>query len=174
VSGETRGVLLTGGLGVGKSVVAIEAHALLSEHGIPNAVLDLDWLAWAEVDPASGMSLDEVLDANLAALRPTFEQAGVRHFVLARAVDGPERVERVRAAFGAPLIAVRLTAPLEVAEARVRGRDVGAELEENLAGLGRFEGPAGEDYELVNDDGRPVRAVAQELLDRLGWVRIAP
>jgi hypothetical protein len=167
-----RGVLLTGGLGVGKSAVAFETHAVLAEFGLPNAVLDLDFLAWATPDPASGATVDSLLESNLRALRPGFERAGVRYFVLARAVSRPAQVDAVRAAFGLPLAVVRITAPLEVAEARVRARDVGAEREENLAELGAHSAPAGEDFELEND-GRPIRGVALELLQRLGWVTIS-
>jgi hypothetical protein len=163
---------LTGGLGVGKSAVAIEAPAVLSERDLPNALLDLDWLAWATPDPASGETIDSLLQANLRAMRPAFDRAGVRFFLLARAVSEASQVESLRTAFAAPLAVVRVTAPREVAEARLRGRDVGAELEENLAELDAHAGPAGEDFELAND-GRPIREVALELLDRLGWVKIS-
>jgi hypothetical protein len=173
VSGEREGALLTGGLGVGKSAVAIEAHAVLSEHGVPNALLDLDHLAWASPDRGSGETIESLLLANLRALRPQFERAGIRRFLLTRAVGGSADVEAVRTAFGLPLAVVRLTAPRAVAEARLRVRDVGAELRSNLAELDAFAAGAGEDFELAND-GRPIRAVALELLDRLGWVRIAP
>ncbi len=173
MSGEREGVLLTGGLGAGKSAVAIEAHAVLAEHGVPNALLDLDHLGWASPDPRSGETIQSLLLANLRALRPQFERAGVRRFLLTRAVGGSAEVEAVRTAFGLPLAVVRLTAPRAVAEARIHARDVGAELRSNLDTLDAFAAGAGEDFELAND-GRPIRAVALELLDRLGWVRIAP
>ena len=124
-------------------------------------------------DPATGATVASILEANLRAVRPAFDRAGVRFYLLARAVADASDVRAVREAFGAPLDVVRVTCPPALAEARIRARDVGAELEENLAERDALAGSVGEDFGFENGE-RPIREAALELLDRLGWTRMAP
>lgn len=168
---DERAVLLIGGLGVGKSALAREAFALLAERGEPAAVVDLDHLAWASPACESGVTVESLMAANLRAVLPAYRRAGVRRYVLVRAVESERQVETIRAALRLPLALVRVTAERATAERRIRARDVGAELEENLVGARRLDPPVEEDFDVTNE-GRPIRDVAAELLERLGWARI--
>ena len=162
---ETVGaVLITGPVGVGKTAVAAELAEVLRERGLRAAVLDLDWLGWL---PGANGGVDELILRNLRAVRPNFEAAGATHLVLARSVREGRLVQALAAELDEVGLAVAaLTARRETIEGRLRRRDAGSELEQHLAeaGLDREAG----DFEVEND-GRPVRAVAEELADRLGW-----
>ena len=173
MNGDPRAVLLVGGVGVGKTALAVETYTVLAEAGFAVAALDLDRLAWVSPDPATGATVASILEANLRAVRPAFDRAGIRFHVLARAVADAGDVRAVREAFGVPLDVVRVTCPPSLAEVRIRARDVGAELEENLAERDAFAGCVGEDFAVENGQ-RPIREVALELLDRLGWTRMVP
>ena len=70
-----------------------------------------------------------------------------------------------------PLQVASVTADAALAEARIRSRDIGAELESNLAGRHAFDVAIREDFTIENGD-RPIRDVALELLDSLGWTRM--
>ena len=154
-------VLLTGPVGVGKTVVAAELGELLAEDGVCAAVIDLDWLGWlAGVDGG----IDELIVRNLDATWPNYEAAGAERAVLARSIRDRPLVEALRARFD--LTVVRLTASDETVAARLGRRDAGSELAEHLAERGQ-EADVGQ-FEVTND-GAPVREVAQEVLGRVGW-----
>lgn len=154
-------VLLTGPVGVGKTVVAAELGELLAELGVRAAVIDLDWLGW--LAGADG-GIDELIVRNLDATWPNYEAAGAERAVLARSVRDRRLVEALRARFD--LTVVRLTASDETVAARLGRRDAGSQLAEHLAEGGREADVP--DFEVTND-GASVREVAHEVLRRVGW-----
>ena len=169
----TRALLLTGTLGSGKTAVAVEVAWLLSLRDVRVAVLDLDWLGWVHLgDQERPGRVDELIAANLAALRPNYAAAGIDHLVLGRLLVRRSALEAVRAALlGAELKVVRLTAAPATLEARLRRRDSGRELQEHL---GEFEpyaalSAAVEADAVVENDGRPLTEVAEEVLRLAGW-----
>ena len=146
------GVLLTGVYGSGKSSVAAEIAYLLEQRGEPYALL-----------------------ANLTAVAGNYRRAGIRRFVLAYFVRDQAEVRGVRETLGAPLRVVRLAVPLGDIERRLAG-DVTSgrrdDLREAAASLAAGEGTAGEGTgveDVVIGNDRPVRFVAQDVLDFLGW-----
>ena len=68
-----HGILITGPVGVGKTTTLHEIEAVLE---VPNAILDLDWLAWAR--PARGTAHDLML-RNLADVWRNIHAAGIAH-----------------------------------------------------------------------------------------------
>jgi dephospho-CoA kinase len=163
-------ILITGTIGVGKTIVASGLCEILGEHRVPAAAIDLDWLGWTSVSPPGGV--DRLIAENLKTLRPNFEASGITHLVLTRALRKNAQVESLRKSLpGARLQVVRLEAPRELIESRLEGRDRGANLERHLVESREFEQiEAGvEDFSVAND-ARPVRAVAEEVLKRTGWL----
>ena len=104
--------------------------------------------------------------ANLAALRATYLEAGVRFFVLAWRIRDAGQLDRLRAAMGMPLAVVRLEAPLEVIERRL-APDPTAERAEDLR-VAAAELAAGDDGLPAGDVGvdadRPVAEIADDVL----------
>jgi chloramphenicol 3-O-phosphotransferase len=81
-------------------------------------------------------------------------------------------VELEEAVPGALVTVVRLHAPLDVVEQRIRGRERSspdAELDGARWWTRHFEREQPEDY-LVESDQRPVREIAAELLRLAGWL----
>ncbi|WP_424536709.1 hypothetical protein ACOZ38_43770 [Sphaerisporangium viridialbum] len=159
-------LLLTGGLGSGKTTVAVAVGELLGD--APHAVIDLDWLCWC-----TGAAVHEMLTANLRAVAANFAASGVRRLVLARALLEPAHLAAVREAVpGAALTVVRLTVSERTARDRLRARDRGATLDGHLAEVADFERAvrsAAPENAVVHNDGRPVDEVAREVLDL--WTR---
>ena len=135
-------VLVTGVYGTGKTAVVEEMAAILERADAPFAAIDLDWLAWANLDD-HGPESDRVLLANLTAVVATYREAGMSRFVLAGSVEGPMEAHRLARAIGMPMSVVRLTLV----------RDAGSDL-----------------GDLVVTSDRPIGQVADEILAWLSWI----
>jgi hypothetical protein len=96
--------------------------------------------------------------------------AGITHFVLAGTIATTEELDGLRATLRIPVRVVRLTLALTEIELRLSAdvttgrRDDVRQAAEDLAAR-RGEGI--EDLAVAND--RPIREVATEILDWLGW-----
>jgi adenylylsulfate kinase-like enzyme len=160
-------LVLTGTVGSGKTVVAIEVGHMLEQQGMPTAVVDLDWLGWMHLR-SSSITADELIARNLAAIWPNLCDAGMRYAVLARAMLGRDGLGALRAAVpDADLVVVRLTASPQTIERRLRGRDSGRELEEHLRESDRMTHAmdrAGLENIAVATDDRTPEEVAREVL----------
>lgn len=165
---SARAILLTGPVGSGKTTVAIEIGDVLDGWDLPHALCDLDWLAWVRTATDSNVTVERVLLENLALVWRTFRAAGVERLVLARAEAD---VDALRGALpGVELRAVRLAAPREELERRLRRRDAGARLAEHLTAVAAP--PAAAAGEVVVDTaGRTPREVAEAALLAAGWSR---
>jgi hypothetical protein len=167
-------LLLTGTIGSGKTAVASEIGLCLEEMNVPTAVVDLDWLGWLHVG-ADFKSVDELIAKNLSAVWPNFQSAGVRSLVLTRALGDQAGLAALKPALPqADFTVVRLTSPARIVARRLRRRDTGVILEEHLrasqAMTEAMDRLPIEDFRVENDD-RPVRSVAMDVLSLAGWSR---
>jgi hypothetical protein len=167
----TEGVLITGVYGSGKSSVAAEIAYLLEQRGEPYALLDLDYLGWANAGRADRAAEVRLMLANLAAVAANYRQAGIGRFVLAWSVRDAGELQGVRDAAGLPLRVAQLVVPLADIEHHLAS-DVTAGRRDDLRAaaealaVGQGEGLA--DIALRND--RPVGVVAAELMTFLRWL----
>jgi hypothetical protein len=171
-NGEVRAALIVGPLGSGKTAVAVELGDILGGRGVPNAVIDLDWLGWANA-LGPERSIDELIIGNLVAVSAYYFAADIRHLVLTRAIGSQAQVEAIRAALpGVDLKVVGVEVSPETAAARLRQRDSGSELAHNLEESARFTDVTKDlnvDHSIRNED-RTIEEVAAELLELLGWL----
>ncbi len=172
-TGSIPTLLLTGTVGSGKTVVAIEVGHMLERQGKWAAVVDLDWLGWLRLR-SSTVTADQLIARNLAAIWPNLREAGMRYAVLARAMLGRDGLDALRLAVpDADLVVVRLTALPSTIESRLRRRDSGEELEEHLREsmeMSRVLDRAGLEEMAVANDNRTPQEVAREVLQRVGWI----
>ncbi len=95
-----KALLLVGTVGSGKTTVLLGLGDQLSRRGEPHALVDLDWLAWVDPAPASELSVQDILAANLTAAVETFRRAGVTRLVLARHLTRAEDLASIKSALG--------------------------------------------------------------------------
>jgi hypothetical protein len=163
-------VLITGVYGAGKSSAVEEIAYLLEQHGTRYALLDLDFLGWADTGAADRAGRVAVMLANLTAVTANYRRAGVTRYVLAWFARTAEDVQGVAQAIGMPLRVVRLTVELAQIEQRLSAgitsgrRD---DLREAAASIAAGAGTGVGD--VVIDSGRPVGTVARDVLGFLGW-----
>jgi predicted kinase len=166
-------LLITGTVGVGKSVVAGEISDALAELEIPNAAVDLDALI-CQWPPSSEWNNDLMFE-NLASLWPNYLAHGATRLVLARVLEDPAELARYRAAVpGAQITVCRLVAPEAVRVERLLRRMLpGPARDWHLHRTVQLEDildRAGCEEFTVENGGRPVREVANEVLVRAGWI----
>jgi hypothetical protein len=163
-------VLIAGLFGVGKSSVTAEIADLLEARGERYAAIDLDWLTWA--DTRSGLEGAEhrMMLTNLASVVGNYLEAGIHRFALARSLRDRSELDSLRAAIPVSVRVVRLTVPIDEAGRRLRS-DVTRGREDDLREMGEWVaaglGEGFEDLTVAND--RPIREVASEIVDWLGW-----
>jgi chloramphenicol 3-O-phosphotransferase len=168
---DAEAVLIAGVFGSGKTSVAVEIADVLEKRHAPYAVLDLDWLAWFGTGDDDDAAVHRMLLTNLASVTANYRAVGIRFFILARAIRNGSEVDGLRAMLAMPLRVVRLTLPLDEIERRLRS-DVTTgrqdDLREAATWISDAEGVGIEDLAIAND--LPVRQVAMEVLDWLGWL----
>jgi Mrp family chromosome partitioning ATPase len=169
-------LLITGPVGVGKSTVAAEAARLLREANVPHALVDLAWIEQCWPVPADDPWNERLTHRNLACMWANFRQAGADRLLLVRVLEARSLLRHVvEAVPGAEVTVVRLRAPLAVLRARIRSREasnpswfLGAATHTAKV----LEQARVEDH-LVDNEDRPVAAVAEEVLRRVGWLDLS-
>ena len=168
-------LLLTGPIGVGKSAVLHEADALLVHASVSHATVVMEEIArcWP-VPPEEPVQRIAHMYRNLAALWSNYAARGAGRLLLEMLVEDRSELWRLAEAIpGAEITLVRLHAPLELIEERVRCREPD-DPEGELCGarwwaarMGRW---AANDCVVVNNGDRSVREVAAEVLRVAGWL----
>jgi hypothetical protein len=168
-----RALVLTGGLGAGKTATAVAVGEALERDGVAGAVVDLDWLCWAWSRQLDDAGVHALLCRNLAAIVPNLAASGADSLVLARGVLEVSELAALRTALaGIPVSVVRLVTTRDEARARLAARDTGAQRDEHLAELESFEArvaAAAGDAPVVDTTGRGLPDVAAEVLRVAGW-----
>lgn len=173
-SGTVPLLLITGPVGAGKTTVAGEVSALLEQTGVPHAFVDLDHLRWAYPRLLADRFNVALGLRNLAAVWANYRAAGATHLILADVLERREALAGYAAAVpGAAITVVRLRAAVATLHGRVRERETGAglawHLDRSAELAAQMERDRLEDF-AVETDGRPVGAIAREVLDRSGWL----
>jgi hypothetical protein len=170
VESDASGVLVSGLYGAGKSTVVEEIAGLLEDAGSPYGALDLDWLWWFHVPSLERPEALKVLYDNLASVTDAYLDVGITRFVMAWSPRDPGDLGGLRASVSFPVTVAELTVPLPVIEARLgaapsrsRQDDMREARRWHREGLGVGLG----DVQIAGD--RPVRTVAHDVLDWLGW-----
>lgn len=168
---QAEGVLLTGVYGSGKSSVGEEIAYLLEQRGSLYALLDLDYLGWADTGADDRAAALRMVLENLTAVMANYRRAGIRLFVLAYFVRSADELQALRDSLGLPLRVARLVVALPDIEQRLAA-DVTSGRADDLrvaaASIATAQGIGIEDVVIRND--RPVGIVAREVLQFLGWM----
>jgi hypothetical protein len=165
MSDDPRALLITGVFGTGKSTVAADMAGIVEARDMPYAAIDLDWMAWANTNDEHHTML-----MNLASVVANYRGVGMTRFILAGTMSTREEVDGLRATLGMPLSVVRLTLPFAEIERRL-ATDVTEGRRDDLRRAGEaLAARAGDGLgDLVVANDRPIREVATEILDWLGW-----
>lgn len=173
---SAQALLLAGGGGVGKTTVAQAIARVLTAARHPTAVLDLDAVGQFGPPPAaapgsaadSGLRFHDRLKArNLAAVWPTYRDAGARFLIASGHVETAElKAAYTEALADCDVRMVRMLTPPDLVAARTRStRGPDWDLQAALAEAAAHQ-PI-EDFTVTND--RSPADTAAEILGKAGW-----
>lgn len=168
---DAAGAIVTGVFGVGKSSVIEEMAELLEHRGVSYGAIDVDWLWWFHVPEIDDASSRRILFSNLGSVVANYLDAGVVRFLLAWSIRDQRDLDALRKVLPFPLRVLRLTTPIEVIRSRL-ATEVSVGRQRDLRNAERWlRNGTGSDLaeESVSND-RPIREVANEILDLLGWL----
>ncbi len=176
---DAEALFVSGTIAAGKTAVAGAAAGLLGDAGIPNAVIDLDWLCQAFPAPAVDPFHNELAFTNLTSIWPNYATLGIERLVVARVIESPRWRARAAASLpGVRISVARITASLETRRGRIVAREIDprwrdrfldrtVELEQTLDEQ-RIEDA------VFDNDGATPREVARTLLEWAGWLAERP
>lgn len=165
-------LILTGTMGAGKTAVMAEASDILSERNLVHASIDLD--AFAVAHSTSVAANDEMMYRNLESVYRNCVDAGLKRFLLARAIEDRVQLNLIRSIVpAANTVVCRLTAGSEEVKRRVAMREQGM-LQLELVARGEelnliLDRAALDDFTVVNEN-RSLTDVALEMLVEAGWI----
>ncbi len=167
-------LMITGPVGVGKTTVAEEASALLSNAGVPHALVDLARIGVCWPAPPDDPWNERLAHRNLACMWQNFRAAGAQRLVLCRVLEARSLLRHViKAVPGADITVIGLRAPLEVLHARIRGREAGRDLDWYINAAthlsDKLERTVVEDH-CIDTADRSAREVAEQALRLVGWL----
>ncbi|MER6924922.1 hypothetical protein [Streptomyces spiralis] len=170
-------VLLIGGrAGVGKTTVGWEVSALLRAFEVSHAIIEGDFMGQVHPAPEGDPHRAEITESNLTAVWANFARRGYRRLIYTNTVSVlPEATGMFERAMGADvgITRVLLTASDATALERLKGRELGSELEYELEGSIRkarlLDRRAPAEAVRVVTDGRSVVDIAQEVVAATGW-----
>jgi hypothetical protein len=170
---DRSAVLFLGGRsGVGKSSVAVEAHAQLCDAGVRHCVIEGDNLDLAYPPPWE----HRLAERNLAAMWANYRDLGYRRMIYTNTVS-VRFVAELTAAMGDDphVTAVLLTSSDATARQRLARREIGTALQRHVersdAAARSLEALAPPSVHRIPTDGRTVSELAAEVLSLTGWHR---
>ena len=165
-------LLITGPVGVGKTSTAGAVSSLLSQQGILHAWVDLPQISQALPERDADPWNEQLAHRNLACMWQNFRAVGVERLIVTRVLESRSLVHRIEEAVpAAQVVVVRLRAPLEIIQARLRARDREPEwfldAAEHLVPA-MDEQPV-EDY-LIDNSSSSIDQTAREVLSAVAWL----
>jgi len=170
-----RAVVLNGTCGAGKTTIGETMAEVLADDGDAVAFIDVDALGAAWPRPADDPYNVRLAAKNLGSVAENFAGAGVRSLVVASVVQNEADLARYSSAVGQLLEVVRLVAPLDVIDERLRLRHGPADPD----GMAWHRSRAPELDRLLDDASLPMTVVenagtkervARAVLDAIGWI----
>lgn len=173
---RAEALLIGGRSGVGKTTIGWEVSALLREAAVAHAIIEGDFMGQVHPAPAGDLDRTELVSRNLAAVWSNFAELGYRRLIYTNTLSVlPSATPMFERAMGPDvrLVRVLLTASDSTAGDRLRGRELGSELDDGLrTSLARarvLEDSVPADTIRIPTDARPVPEIARDVVAATGW-----
>ena len=171
---QAEALLIGGRSGVGKTTVSWEVTARLQAAQVAHAYVDGDNLDQIHPAPEADPTRAKITEANLAAIWRNYVALGCRRLIYTNTVSVLESDLIARAMGGSPrIIMVLLTAEDATAGQRLRGREIGSQLDPHLVRSAKMaaylDDTAPASAVRIRTGGRPVIEIARDVIAVTGW-----
>ncbi|HEU4318762.1 MAG TPA: hypothetical protein VFS66_01630 [Acidimicrobiia bacterium] len=167
----SEALAITGTYGTGKSTLAAQIGDILDASSVRYAAIDLDWLTWFDDHRSRPHDDRSMLLRNLASVVDNYRSIDVDHFVVALALTSADELALLTETMGMPVRTVELVVPIDVIERRLESDpSSGRSLDLEEARRWAIESKGSGFADLVVDNTRDIRVVADEVLVWLGWL----
>ncbi|MFI6350966.1 hypothetical protein [Streptomyces sp. NPDC050560] len=174
---HTEVLLIGGRAGVGKTTVGWEVSVLLRAAEVAHAVVDGDFMGQVHPAPEGDRDRARITEENLTAVWANFARHGYRRLVYTNTRSVlPEATGMFERAMAdeARIVRVLLTASDATVRERLGRREIGSELDRELAGSVRsarlLDRRAAAGTVRVATDGRDVGDIARDTVAATGWI----
>ncbi|MFJ8161221.1 hypothetical protein ACIRBY_09830 [Streptomyces sp. NPDC096136] len=172
---EPRALLINGTVGVGKTTVAESVGGLLTDAGLPHAVIDLDWLCQSWPATSDDPFNFRMMLRNLRSVSGNYLAAGAVRLVVAGVIEDLEGRALCGEAIGAELSVCGLQADLPAVHQRLMRRHANEPeaLRWHLARAGELAGileRAAVDDFTIDVTTRSADEAAADVIAKLGWL----
>ena len=167
-------LLISGPVGVGKSVVGGEVAEILERNKTPYTFIDFDQIRYTYPKPDDDPWGNRLGLENLAAIWRNCSRSGSLNLIVSYVVEHASFIDMLlNVVPEGDISTVQLTADLETLEARLIGREIGSGLKwhinraaELTSSLAAVSTPC--DYR-INTERRVVTDIAEEIISKIAW-----
>ena len=159
-------LILTGPVGVGKSIVSEAVYQLLADRGIACAMIDVDCFRSAFPPPYDDRFNSRLVIKNLASMWPNYAESGISRLIMPNVIETSDEIEDYKSAIpNVRVTIIRLTASIPTHHKRLERRESGSSLNWHkhraIELKEQFESRFLEDF-IIDTEGKPIDLVAQE------------
>jgi hypothetical protein len=169
MTSTARGVFLVGPYGSGKSTVAIEMCNIIEDRDWAYALIDLDYLAWANPPTHDEHKEPRLLLGNLEAVVRNYRNAGIEYFVVAGYVPDGDTLDAISAVLDVAITVVRLEVASEEITRRLRSGIDSWRLDGSDGAAHDAAAFEPTDSVVIRNDDAP-HVTAQDVLHAIGWL----
>ena len=167
-------LLISGPVGVGKSVIGGEVAEILEEAKIPHTFIDFDQIRYTYPRPADDPWGNQLGFKNLAAIWHNCSIAGSLNLIISYVVEDSSFIDMLMNTIpDGDVSTVQLSAKLETLETRLTGREIGSGLTWHKHRAGELAVSLADEstpsnYRIDTDD-RTVIEIANEIVSKTEW-----
>lgn len=167
-------VIISGPVGVGKSVVGGEVATILERNKTPHTFIDFDQIRYTYPRPVDDPWGNRLGLENLTAIWRNCSRSGSLNLIISYVVEDASFIDMlIESIPEGDVSVVQLSAKLETLKTRLSGREVGSGLTWHINRAGELvtsltEESTPSDYR-INTDNRTVTDVAEEIVNNMKW-----
>jgi len=167
-------LIITGPVGVGKSIVSEAVYQLLADRNIATALIDVDCFRSAFPPPFDDRFNSKLVIENLASMWPNYAELGISRLIIPNVIETSDEIEDYKSAIpNVSVTTIRLTASIPTLHKRLEKRESGSSLNWHkhraIELKEQFESRLLEDF-VIDTEEKPVYLVAEEALKQ--WLNI--
>jgi hypothetical protein len=167
-------VLVSGPVGVGKSVVGGEVAEILERNGTPHSFVDFDQIRFTFPRPADDPWGNRLGFENLGAIWRNCSRYGSLNLIISDVVEDESFLGTLKQTIPeGDVSTIQLSASLDTLEARLRKREIGSGLDWHLNRAGELldslAQPGTPSDHRIATDSRTVVEIAEEVVSKIAW-----